>query len=181
MKGAMNAVMTDGILRATAIEQEQFTPVSLMMTLNNALKGRLEQYMNVTMVIGMIDTDTKILTLANAAHHAYPIFLRDGEIQTLKIGGLPLGMRAGIEYREEKFPLESGDMLIFMTDGIIEAMDSNGEMYSDSGRLEDTIKQFTQDMSADTVVDAIIGDAISFAGDKTTRDDDMTVVVAKFL
>jgi sigma-B regulation protein RsbU (phosphoserine phosphatase) len=106
---------------------------------------------------------------------------RNGEIQFLKTGGMPLGMMAGIEYREEQWALQTGDVLILMTDGIIEAMDSNGTMYSDSGRLEEIICQFTANQSADAMVDAIINDAIAFGGDKTARDDDMTVVVAKVL
>ena len=179
MKGAMNAVMTDGILRATAMEQIDFTPASLMMTLNNVLKVRMERNMNVTMIISAINVETKTLTFANAGHHALPILFRYGEIQFLKAVGLPLGMKAGIEYDEEQFPLQGGDVLIFMTDGIIEAEDSEEQMYSDSGRLEKTISQFTNEMSAEAMVEAIIDDAISFSGDKAIRDDDMTVVVAK--
>jgi sigma-B regulation protein RsbU (phosphoserine phosphatase) len=187
MKGAMNAVMTDGILRATAKEQENFTPDSLMMALNDVLKGRLEWGTNVTMVIAMLDIDSRTLTLANAAHHAYPIIRRSqGKIQFLKTGGLPLGMRAGVQYDEEQFQLQSGDVLILMTDGIIEAQagtrgkrsDGNGQQYSESGRLEETIRQFTQEMSAEAMVEAIINDAIDFGG-RDTRDDDMTVVIAK--
>jgi len=187
MKGAMNAVMADGVLRATAMEQEHFTPSSLMMTLNNVLKARMERFMNVTMVIGMIDVAPNsgefgyTLTLANAGHHAYPILLRNGEIQPIKMGGLPLGMKAGIEYDEEKFHLESRDVLILMTDGIIEAQDSEEQYYSESGRLEETILKFNQDTSAEAMVDEIINDAIHFGGDKTSRDDDITVVVAKVL
>jgi len=189
MKGAMNAVMTDGILRMAAEEMESLSPASLMAKINNVLKTRMEQYMNVTMVIGTIDVDAKTLTLANAAHHAHPILLRlglsakrietNGEVQTLKTGGLPLGMRAGIEYNEEQFLLESGDVVILMSDGIIEAEDSEGQPYSDSGRLEETVSQFTLDLSAKAMVDAILNDAMNFGGDKAQRDDDMTVVVAK--
>jgi len=181
MKGAMNAVMTDGILRMAVEEMESLSPALLMMKVNNVLKGRMERFMNVTMVIGIIDADTKTLTLANAAHHAYPLLRRDGEIQTLKLGGLPLGMRTGIEYREEEFPLASGDVLILMTDGIIEAQANEEHDYSESGRLEEIISQFTQEQSAESMVNAIIDDVIDFGGDKTTRDDDMTVVVAKML
>ena len=135
--------------------------------------------MNVTMVIGTIDVDSKTLTLANAAHHAHPILLNDGEVQILKTGGLPLGMRAGIEYSEEQFPLESGDVVILMTDGIIEVQDSEGQPYADSGRLEKTISQFTPDLPAEAMVDAILNDVMHLGGDKSQRDDDMTVVVAK--
>jgi len=187
MKGAMNAVMTDGILRATAIEQGEYTPASLMVTLNNVLRVRLEQYMNVTMVIGAINAENRSLTLANAGHHAYPILLRNSDIQLLKVTGMPLGMMEGIQYTEEQFPLESSDILILMTDGIIEAQDREGKMYSESEKLEETISQFTQDMSASAIVDAIINDAIDFGGDKRDTKsngrlqltDDMTVVVAK--
>ena len=70
-------------------------------------------------------------------------------------------MKAGIEYDEKQFPLESGNVLILMTDGIIEAINSVEQLYSDSGRLENTISQFTPDMSASAMVDAIINDAIS--------------------
>ena len=44
-------------------------------------------------------------------------------------------MKAGIEYVEEQFSLQSGDVMVFMTDGIIEIQDSTGQLYSDSGRI----------------------------------------------
>lgn len=66
-----------------------------------------------------------------------------------------------------------------MTDDIIEALDSEDNFYSDSGRLEKVISQFTLSQSAESMVDAVIADAIDFGDDKATRDDDMTVVVAK--
>jgi len=179
MKGAMNAVMVDGVLRMAAEEMESPSPARLMAKLNNVLKVRMERDMNVTMVIGVVDVNRKAITIANAGHHAYPLLLRLGDVQQLKAKGMPLGMKAGIEYREEKFALESGDVLILMTDGIIEAMDSEGQQYSDSGRLEETIRNFTRSQSAEAMVNAIINDTIDFGGDKESRDDDMTVVVAK--
>jgi len=189
MKGAMNAVMTDGILHTAAKEMEKLSPASLLMSINEVLKTRMERDMNVTMVIGVIHrkqlpknsvSETEItLTLANAAHHAYPLLLQGDEIKALKSGGLPLGMRAGMPYSEENFQLQSGDVLVLMTDGIIETQDSEENYYSDSGRLERTIKSSTQDMSAESMVEAILNDAMDFGGSKSQRDDDMTVVVAK--
>jgi len=177
MKGAMNAMMTAGILHMAAKRQEKLSPASLLMEINDILKARTERLMNVTMAIGVIDAANKILTIANAG--ILPLLLRDSKVLTLKLGDLPLGMITGIEYTEEQFPLQSGDVVILMTDGIIEAMDSEERYYSDSGRLEKTISQFTPELSAEAIVDAIIADAVDFGGDKTTRDDDMTVVVAK--
>jgi len=179
MKGAMNAMMTSGLLRMAAKGQEQLSPSSLLMEVNDVLKARTERLMNVAMVIGVIDAANKILTIANAG--ILPLLLRDGKVLTLKLGDLPLGMITGIAYTEEQFPLQSNDVVILMTDGIIEIQNSDEQFYSESGRLEETIRTFTLNMSAEAMIDTIIADAINFGGDKDTRDDDMTIVVAKLL
>ena len=103
MRGAMNAVMTDGILRTLSTRISPFSLGQLMRELNNELQSHLEELMNVTMVIGHINAFTKILTLANAGHHAHPLLVRDGTIEQLVSKGMPLGMMAGISYREIEF------------------------------------------------------------------------------
>ena len=77
MQGAMNAVMTDGILHSVAKGQEIQSPAQLMSDLNEVLNGRLEDQMNVTMVIGLINGVAKKLVLANAGHHAHPQLLSE--------------------------------------------------------------------------------------------------------
>lgn len=99
MRGAMNAVMADGILRMAAEEMDELSPARLMNKMNDVLKLRIGKLMYVTMQIGKINTDTKILTLANAGHHALPILSRNSEVQFLEvIGGFPLGMEVGAKY-----------------------------------------------------------------------------------
>ena len=109
----MNAVMTDGILRMAAEAHDELSPTTLLSELNRVLVDRMEDQMNVTMVIGLINAETKTLTLANAAHHAHPLLLRKGEVQQLVTKGMPLGMMAGISYREAKQTLQSGDVTSF--------------------------------------------------------------------
>jgi serine phosphatase RsbU (regulator of sigma subunit)/streptogramin lyase len=186
MQGAMNAVMADGILRATAKAQDNLVPGDLLVELNDVLKERMEAGMNVTMVIGHINALAKTLQLANAGHHAHPLLLHNGKVQSLVSKGMPLGMMAGIPYREVEFPLQSGDVIAFMTDGIIEVQglprfigDSEDRYYADSGLLEAAISQFASSLSAEAMVDVILNDAIAFGGEKAQRDDDMTVVVVK--
>ena len=107
------------------------------------------------MVIGLVNSETKVLTLANAAHHAHPLLLRNGEVKLLVAKGMPLGMMAGIPYREAEFPLQGGDVVVFMTDGIIEAHDAEGREYQDSGRLQEVLTRFTPEMPADAMVNAV--------------------------
>jgi sigma-B regulation protein RsbU (phosphoserine phosphatase) len=179
MKAAMNAVMADGILHLASEELEHIVPATLMMKLNSVLEKRTEQDMNITMVIGVVDVENKTLTLANAGHHAHPLLLRNDEVQSLVTRGMPLGMMAGISYQVIELSLQSGDVLIFMTDGIIESQNNEGQLYSDSGRLEEVMSQFTFSLSAEAMVNAIINDAMSYGDDETQEDDDMTVIAVK--
>ncbi len=136
--------------------------------------------MNVTMVIGLINGVEKTLTLANAGHHAHPLLIRDGTVDLLVSKGMPLGMMAGISYQEIEYPLQSGDVLVFMTDGIIEAKDSAGKEYQETDRIQQVIAQFTTNTSAEAMVKALILDATPVGADMTSEvEDDITVVVVK--
>ena len=183
MQGAMNAVMTDGVLKATAKAQVHLSPARLMTELNEVLIDQMEEQMNVTMVIGLINGVAKKLTLANAGHHAHPQLLRNGQLTPLLAKGMPLGMMAGISYQQIEFQLQSGDVVVFMTDGIIEAKDSAGQEYQETDRLSHVLAQFTSaDTSAEAMVTALINDATIFGTDMTPEEeDDITVVVVKVL
>ena len=119
--------------------------------------------------------------ICNNTHVAhYPT--RDGKVTQLVSKGMPLGMMAGFAYREIAFQLQSGDVVVFMTDGIIEAKDSSGQEYQDTDRLQQVMAQFTADTSAEAMVKALIDDATTFGADMTPEEeDDITVVVVKVL
>ena len=69
-----------------------------------------------------------------------------------------------------------------MTDGIIEAKDSNGKEYQDTDRLSHVLTQFTSNTKAMAMVSALINDATTFGADMTAEEeDDITVVVVKVL
>ena len=119
----------------------------------------MEEGMNVTMVIGHINAEAKTLVLANAGHHAHPLLVRDGTVDQLVSKGMPLGMMASIGYRQVELSLQSRDVLVLMTDGMIEAKNSNGQEYQETDRLRQDIAQFTADTTAAAMVSALITDA----------------------
>ena len=165
-----------------ADEMEGISPATLLEKLNHVLTSRLEEQMNVTMVIGQFNTETHTLTLANAGHHAHPQLLRNGQLTPLVAKGMPLGMMAGIAYRQVEFPLQSGDVVVFMTDGIIEAKDGSGREYQETDRLSHVLAQFTADTKAMAMVSALIDDATTFGADMTREEeDDITVVVLRMV
>ena len=120
--------------------------------------------------------------MADAGHHAHPLLVRDGAVDPLVSKGMPLGMMAGISYQEIEFELQSGDVIVFMTDGIIEAKDSSGQEYQDTGRLQQVLGGFTLETPAEAMVTALIDDATTFGANMTAEEeDDITVVVVKVL
>lgn len=65
------------------------------------------------------------MTIANAGHlHPY----RDGREMDL-VADLPLGVIPGNQYEEKEFELKVGDRLIFLSDGVVEASNSQGELF----------------------------------------------------
>ncbi len=78
--------------------------------------------------------------------------------------------------------LAGGDVVVFMTDGIIEAKDSSGQEYQDTDRLQQVMAQFTADTSAEAMVKALIDDATTFGVHMTPEEeDDITLLVVKVL
>ena len=62
------------------------------------------------------------------AGHPFPLLRRaDGKIEELGYGGLPLGMREPLEICSETAVLEPGDLLLLYTDGLAEALDTQGK------------------------------------------------------
>jgi serine phosphatase RsbU (regulator of sigma subunit) len=65
------------------------------------------------------------MTIANAGHlHPY----RDGREMDLA-ADLPLGVIPGQQYEEKEFELKVGDRLIFLSDGVVEASNPQGELF----------------------------------------------------
>ena len=90
---------------------------------------------------------------------------------------LPLGMTENVEYSDLTVSLQSGDTLLFFTDGVPEAMNDKNEMFG-FDRLEAILKRSTIDQSAKELAGKVIDHATEFTG-SAKQHDDMTVVVVK--
>ena len=168
LRGAMNAVMASGILRIYA-EQENNTSL-VMSSINKALCQSMEQDMNVTMVLAQFDHAEKQMTLANAGQHAYPLLIRGGSVQPVKVKGLALGESTIVD-------LESGDLLLLIF-SITEPRNAEGVMYEESGRLYEVLSSIPADMLIEEVVDTIVNDVEAYTADEE-QDDDITLVAVR--
>jgi PAS domain S-box-containing protein len=81
----------------------------------------------VTAFYGVFDERHRMLTYCNAGHN-FPILLRpDGSFLELETGGILLGAFQGTQYEEGHLMLSPGDLLLFYTDGLTEALSSDGQ------------------------------------------------------
>ena len=177
LKAAMNAVMASGILNLSTEYQDQ---VNLIMSdVNDSLYHSFERNINATAIIAQFDTEKKQMDLANAGQHALPLLKRNSSVAPILAKGFPLGMKTSISYKPITIQLQSGDLLLFMTDGITEPHNSAGLMYEESGRLHQLISQLKDDLTAEEIVETIIEDVIDFMEDDEKRDDDITLLAVK--
>ena len=177
LKAAMNAVMVHGILNISAEYQNGIAEI--MSDVNRSLCQSMERDMNVTLVIAQFDHERKQMLLANAGQHAYPLLIRDGTVEPIIAKGMALGMIPNIPYKLTKVDLESGDLLLFMTDGITEPRNAEGVMYEESGRFHQFVSELENQLTAEEVVDTGIQDVINYMADEKERDDDITLVAVK--
>lgn len=125
----------------------------------------------ITAFIAEIDAASRTLTYINAGHNL-PILRRaSGQIERLDAGGLPFGIMPGARYESGLVTLNSGDLLLIFTDGVVEAVNGVGEEFDDR-RVLDLFKEPPQGTAADLLihlmraVDAFVG--------PTRQHDDIT-------
>ena len=85
-----------------------------------------------------------------------------------------MGILDDVDYRETKLSLASGDRVILYTDGIVEAMNEDNELFGFDRLLE--VVQGAGEMTADALLKEIIRKVNAFAGE-AAQHDDLTVIV----
>ena len=177
MKAAMTAVMSSGMLYSRAGETDSIKEI--LTRINRPLYFKTDKSMFTAMCLASININTKELTFTNAGLNE-PLLKRERKLTILKSEGLryPLGMAEKIDYGETILQLESGDLLLFHTDGVTEAQDQNENFYGDE-RLQNFLSEIdSQTLSAFEIREAVINNVKQFIGDRP-QFDDMTLVVVK--
>jgi serine phosphatase RsbU (regulator of sigma subunit) len=109
-----------------------------------------------------IDLASGAATIVNAGH-PFPLRLRDGRVEEVELEiDLPFGLEAGSRFRLQSFPLEAGDRIVFLTDGMLERRAEQSDIRAGLAR--------TVDLHPRQVVHAL-GDAVVHATDGDLRDD----------
>ena len=150
-------------------------PKELLTQINKVLYERTKRGMFVTLVYMLLDTIENRIQIANAGH-VFPVYSDARE--TWLMGhhnkkGPPLGIIPDVEYAQEIFELEEDSSVTLYTDGVIEAKDSNGELFG----IKKLLKEIEiQPNDPDLIVKGITSKVDRFT--KTEgRSDDLTLLV----
>lgn len=129
----------------------------------------------ITLHYAMIDVAAWTITYCNCGHEP-AVLIREGSVCDLAKGGLVLGVDPHAKYDIETVPLRDGDCLLFYTDGLIDAMDFNHELWGRDRMLEATMR--FADCPADHLVRNILAYRRRFAG-LARQVDDTSIIAVK--
>jgi sigma-B regulation protein RsbU (phosphoserine phosphatase) len=154
------------------------SPSSLLEALNARLTSTQGQGIFVTLLYLILDLDSKIISLSNAGHEPpYLYRQRAGKGEWFRKGGAPpLGLFAETCYSEEKIPMEEGDFLVLVSDGVRELRSPRGEEFGYEG-MEKALDSFSRN-SAGGVVQHLFQAMDEFSR-KIPAHDDRTVLCLK--
>jgi len=152
------------------------TPARLLRRVNQEIANLGDDGMFATLVYCIYDLENRSLVFTNAGH-CTPLLRRGDRVfplQAERAHTPPLGVTPDLEAGEARVQLHSGDTLIMVSDGILEARDARGNEYGLS-RLSRRIR--TARGSAEDIIKAILADIDSHSHDSSQgQGDDMTIL-----
>jgi len=179
MKAAMTAVMTSGMIYLKAGEAKSIREI--VSRVNRSLYSKIDRTMFTALCLASFDSASHELNFTNAGLNE-PLLITKGSAEYLEGNGpkFPLGIKENTRYKEQKVSVNTGDVVIFFSDGIPEAQNPEKEFYG-YDRLKKLAENLdTASLTALEIKKKIIEDVRIFSR-KAHQYDDMAVVVIKLL
>ncbi|EDL59993.1 SpoIIE family protein phosphatase [Gimesia maris] len=133
---------------------------------DSAVEGRF-----VTYVLVVLDTNKHRLSLVNAGHMSPMILKPDGTLDEFpeESIGVPIGVMEGFPFEVVERDLAPGEIVVLFTDGVDEAMNPEGELYT-LDRMREFIKN-NRDKNAAELGQALLADVRRHANGRPQNDD----------
>src|SRR5438105_10817194 len=138
----------------TTLVEEGADERSLFQRLNELVYRSTERRAFMTLAFTIVDLDRAKIRHTHAGH-LHPYLLRTGQTpRAIELPSLPLGVRESIRTRTVEIELAEGDAIVYLSDGIVEAQDEQGEPFG-FDQLEALLSKAT-DPSPDAIRDSIL-------------------------
>jgi serine phosphatase RsbU (regulator of sigma subunit) len=181
ISAAFYMTLTKGIVKSSV--QEGLAPAQVLIRANRIFYDNVERGIFVSLIYGVLDLPNRVFTFARAGHNPVLLLRRHEQNATLvSPKGLALGLERGEIFaqniQEQTLAINSGDVLVFYTDGFTEAMNRQNDEFGES-RMMEILSNGVRVSSQETIFQ--IRHAVqSFIGN-VSQHDDMTMVVVKVL
>lgn len=149
----------------------------ILKEVNELLCEDLPDSMFISLFLTELDPRERSLRFVSAGHPAW-LLPADGTAHQLRSTGMVLGLVPSAEYQPEVGPirLNSGDIVLLTTDGVVEAMSSDMELYGKQ-RMQDVVSR-NRHRSSREILEALFADIRKFVGGRPVTDD-MTAIIVK--
>jgi sigma-B regulation protein RsbU (phosphoserine phosphatase) len=163
------------IIRTTALSGRG--PASALLRANELILKDSRSGLFLSAVYAVLELDTGRVIYANGGHNRpYWYHAATGEVTELDARGVILGILDDIPLEEGRIDLAPGDCLVLYTDGVTEAVNPDGEMFSEV-RLRDLVAAHAAGSAAD--LRTRIAEALADFTAGGEQADDVTCLVVK--
>ncbi len=170
---ALYGAVSIGIMRSLAPQKLQ--PAEMLRQMNQLVGERRIEGRFMTACFATWQKGRQKLRVANAGQ-SQPLLYKNGRCDRIELTGFPLGIFEDVSYDEWGVTLESGDILVFHSDGIAETYNSEGQLFGNE-RLRKLIEQH-HEITAAEMADRVLNE-VDWFSQSAPLSDDRTLVVMK--
>src|SRR5450755_196232 len=170
---ALYGAVAIGIMRSLAPQKLQ--PADMLREMNHIVGEQRVEGRFMTACFATWQKGRQKLRVANAGQ-SQPLLYKDGRCGKIELTGFPLGIFEEATYDEWGVTLAAGDILVFHSDGLAEASNSEGQFFG-TERLRTFIEE-RHDMTARELSDALLREVDLFT-QSAPLSDDRTLVIVK--
>jgi sigma-B regulation protein RsbU (phosphoserine phosphatase) len=173
---ALFASLAIGIVREHIVEHP-CPPAEMLTMLNTRLHAVHFDSRFIATLFSVYDASTRRLIISNGGG-PYPLLVRDGAVQSVRIAGIPLGLFPDTQYDEITLELVPGDTVLFASDGILESFNADLEEFG-ADRLSNVLARVTPEQSAEDIAADILAATDDYSGEGVLPSDDRTLLVLR--
>lgn len=170
---ALYGAVAIGIMRSLAPQKLQ--PAEMLRQMNQLVGERRIEGRFMTACFATWQKGRQKLRVANAGQ-SQPLLYKSGRCDKIELTGFPLGIFEEVHYDEWGVTLESGDVLLFHSDGIAEAMNAEGQFFGIT-RIKRLIEKHNE-LPVAEIADVVLREVDLFTNSAPLADD-RTLVVLK--